>query len=120
MSAERGAERAVYFSKIKNVIQIIRFAYENGAKGLMLSTHDNAKLIIDELVKDKELKRNLNIYVLLPYMAKYVRMANERGMVNMLMEILGKATWNERLGIISKSGMGVLKKDITSNAEGIN
>ena len=113
MSAERGAERAGYFSKIENVIHIIRFAYENGAKGLMLSTHDNTKLIINELVKDDELKNNLNIYVLLPYMAKYVRMANERGMVNMVGEILGEATWKERIGIMSSGGMGVLKKDIS-------
>jgi len=113
MSTERGAERAGYFSKIENVIHIIRFAYENGATGLMLSTHENSKLIIDELAKDDELKSNLNVYVLLPYMAKYVRMANERGMVNMVSEILGKATWKERLGIMSSGSMGVLKKNIT-------
>jgi hypothetical protein len=113
MSTERGAERASFFSKIENVVHIIRFAYENGATGLMLSTHENTKLIVDELVKDEELKRNLNIYVLLPYMAKYVRMANERGMVDMIGDILGDATWKERLGIMSRGGMGVLKKDIT-------
>jgi len=112
MSVERGSERANYFSKIENVIHIIRFAYENGATGLMLSTHDNTKLILEELAKDDELKENLNIYVLLPYMAKYVRMANERGMVNMVEEILGAATWKERFGILSIGGMGVVKTDI--------
>ncbi len=113
MSSERGAQRASYFSDIENVIKIIRIAYENGANGLMLSTHDNSKLIIDELAKDEELRENLNIYVLLPYMAKYVRMANERGLVNMVGEILGNASWKDRLGIISSGGLGVLKKDIT-------
>jgi hypothetical protein len=113
MSFERGAERASHFSKIENVINIIRYAYKNGATGFMTSTHDNAKLIVDEIAKDKELRENLNIYVLLPYMAKYVKMANERGMVNMVSEILGQATWNERLKIMSTGGMGVLKKDIT-------
>ena len=111
MSAERGAERASFFSKIENVTHIIRFAYENGVTGLMLSTHENTKLIIDEIAKDNELKYNLNIYVLLPYMAKYVRMANERGMVNMMGEILGNATWKERIGIMSRGGIGALKKD---------
>lgn len=111
MSAEKGAEKAEFFSKIENVIHIIRFAYENGATGLMLSTHENTKLIIDEIAKDEELKNNLNIYVLLPYMAKYVRMANERGLVNMVGEILGNASWKERFGIMSKGGIGVLQKD---------
>ena len=113
MSFERGAERASHFSKIENVIHIIRYAYKNGATGLMMSTHDNAKLIADELAKDDELKQNLHIYVLLPYMAKYVRMANERGMVNMVGEILSQANWKERIGIMSSGGMGVLQKDIT-------
>ena len=111
MSAEKGAEKADFFSKIENVIHIIRFAYENGATGLMLSTHENTKLIIDEIAKEEELKNNLNIYVLLPYMAKYVRMANERGLVNIVGEILGNASWKERFGILSQGGIGVLKKD---------
>jgi len=113
MSAERGAERASYFNKIENVIDIIRFAYENGIKGLMLSTHENTKLILNELAKDDELKKNLNIYVLLPYMAKYVRLSNERGMINMVGEILGEASIKERLKIMSSGGIGVLKKDIS-------
>ena len=112
MSSERGAERARYFSKIDNVIKIIRFAYDNGTTGLMLSTHENSKAIIKGLLQDKVLKENLNIYVLLPYMAKYVRMANERGMVNMVGEILGGASWSKKLGIMSKGGIGLLQKDI--------
>ena len=58
-----------------------------------------------------ELKNNLNIYVLLPYMAEYVRMANERGLVNIVGEILGNASWQERFGILSQGGIGVLQKD---------
>ncbi len=111
MSAERGADRAAHFNKIDNVMHIIRFAYQNGIKGLMLSTHENAKLIIHELTKDKELQKNLNIYVLLPFMAKYVRLANERGMINMIGETLGGATFKERLKIMSSGSVGVLKKD---------
>ena len=61
MSSERGAKRASYFSNIKNVINVIKFAYESGARGLMLSTHENSKLIIEEICKDKELKKNLSL-----------------------------------------------------------
>ena len=61
MSAEKGAEKADYFSKIENVIHIIRFAYENGATGLMLSTHENTKLIIDEIAKELPKRNFLNI-----------------------------------------------------------
>ncbi len=114
MSSERGSERAAYFSDIKNVISIIKYAYDSGANGLMLSTHEYSKVIVDEISKDKELKNNLNIYVLLPYMAKYVRMANERGIINMISEILAGADWKQKYSILSTGGLGVMKGDITS------
>lgn len=114
MSAERGAARDSHFSNIDNVVNIIKFAYQRGAGGLMLSTHPRAKLIINALLKDRELRENLNIYILLPYIAKYVRMANEKSIVNMIRDTLGQATWKEKLNIMSKGGMGVLKKDLTS------
>jgi hypothetical protein len=45
-------------------------------------------------------------------MAKYVRMANERGSISMLDETLKQATWAERLAIGLKAGAGVVKKDL--------
>ena len=71
MSSERGAKRSSYFSNIKNVINVVKFAYESGAKGLMLSTHENSKLIIDEISKDKELKNN--------YLVQRYKMTDEMG-----------------------------------------
>lgn len=114
MSQERGAERDSHFSYIDNVTNIIKYAYSKGAGGLMLSTHPRSKLIINAILKDRELKENLSIYILLPYMAKYVRMANEKGIVNMIGDTLGQASWKEKLNIISKGSMGVLKKDLAS------
>ncbi len=114
MSSVRGAERATYFSNIDNVIKIIKYAHERGANGLMLSTHENSKLILEKIIKDDDLKNNLNIYVLLPYLAKYVKLANERGMVNMVLEILGGASFKDKLGIMSAGSFGLLKKDISS------
>ena len=111
MSSEKGIVREKYFNDISNIIDLIKYAHCEGAGGLMLSTHERAREIAKALRKDAELANNLNLYILLPYMAKYVRKANERGLVNMMFETLESAGWSERLRIGLKGGIGVLKQD---------
>ncbi len=112
LSSERGAARASHFNNIDNVVNIIRYAFDSGATGLMLSTHENARLIIDKLSEDPVLSRHLNLYVLLPYMAKYVRKANERGIVNIAGDILGEASWSNRIELLATGSSGILKGDL--------
>ena len=76
LSKSRGKSRFNYFSDVSNIEEVIDYCIENGAKGMMLSTHERSKKIID-ILKKKELK----IYPLLPYMQKYVTMANNKGIV---------------------------------------
>jgi hypothetical protein len=111
MSTSKGIATEQYFSKIENVIEIIRYAYSKGAKGLMLSTHSRAQEIADAIRMDPELSKNLNLYILLPYIAKYVRMANEKGIVKMVSDTLSQASWAERFSIGLTAGMGIIKKD---------
>jgi hypothetical protein len=112
LSSARGVATEQYFSSTENVISLVRMAYKAGVTGLMLSTHERAKAIADALRKDPELSSGLHLHILLPYMAKYVRMANERGLVSMLEEILGQASWAERMAIGLKAGIGVVTKDL--------
>ena len=111
MSSERGAERKQFFSNIDNVIDIIRFAHSQGATGLMLSTHPRAKEIAEALLKEPTLANNLQIYLLLPYMAKYVTMANEKGMINAVFDTLKQANWSERTSISIRGGIGVFTRN---------
>jgi hypothetical protein len=111
MSSERGVVREQYFSNINNIIGLIKYAYSQGAGGLMLSTHERSREIAEGLRKDTELANNLHLYILLPYMAKYVRKANERGFVNMIFETLESAGWSERISMGFKGGIGMLKQD---------
>ena len=111
LSAARGAETEEYFQDPKKIVDLIAFAYNLGARGLMLSTHEKAVTIAAEIVRRPTLKKNLNVYILLPYMAKYVKKANERGLVNMVFELLktGGLSTNFRIGL--KGSVGVLTKD---------
>ena len=55
LDAERGAQRATYFSQIDNVIKVIRWSQEEGVKGLMLSTHPNVNLILTAIKEEPEI-----------------------------------------------------------------
>jgi hypothetical protein len=112
MSSARGVATEQYFSSTENVISLVRTAYRAGVSGLMLSTHERARAIADALRRDSELSSGLHLHILLPYMAKYVRMANERGSISMLEETLKQATWAERMAIGLKAGTGVITKDL--------
>jgi hypothetical protein len=114
LSSARGVATEQYFSSTENVISLVRTAYRAGVTGLMLSTHERARAIADAIRSDAELSSNLHLHILLPYMAKYVRMANERGAISMLEETLKQATWGERLAIGLKAGTGVITKDLTT------
>jgi len=119
LSSARGVATEQYFSSTENVISLIRTAYKTGVTGLMLSTHERARAIADALRKDPELSSNLHLHILLPYMAKYVRMANERGLISMLDETLKQATWTERMAIGLKAGTGVVTKDLMAILESL-
>jgi len=114
MSSEKGLASATYFNKIENVIELIEYAYDEGATGIMLSTHPNAINIKNAIQKNKKLNDNLNVYILLPYMAKYVRMMNEKGLINIIMDILKQANFKEKINLMSQSIFSLINKDFIS------
>ena len=111
MSVERALSRELQFSDIERIMAVIRYAYQKGARGMMLSTHMRAAEVAEAIAADDELRENLNIYILLPYMAKYVRVANQKGVFSMVSEMLGATKWSERFQMAMNTGGGLLKMD---------
>ena len=111
MSSERGAERERLFADVRRALDVIRYARGEGAGGMMMSTHPRAALIADAIREDVDLRENFNIYILLPYMAKYVRAANEKGAVNVVLDTLSMASWKERVRLVKHGAIGLLKQD---------
>jgi hypothetical protein len=112
LSSAKGAAKENFFKNSGNVLDIVRFSVDSGVGGLMLSTHPNAPMVIDAIKQDAQLAGNLNFYPLLPYISKYVRSSNEKGIVNVIQDALGKAKVGEKFRLILSGGMGVLKKDL--------
>lgn len=110
LSSARAAEREQAFRDIGRIVSIIRCAHEHGASGLMLSTHDRVPEVTDALRADPDL-RDMGVHVLLPYMAKYVRAANTKGMIGMLSDILSQTTWSSRLRLGLTSGRALVRGD---------
>lgn len=91
LSQEQGNVKDQKFSNRNALTEVLRYAHSKGVKAMMMSTHPRAQVILDILAKDPVLKDDFTVYPLLPYIVKYVRQANEKGMFNVLTDILSHA-----------------------------
>jgi hypothetical protein len=112
LSAARGEERSRHFSDPGNILSMVRHAHGLGARGMMLSTHDRAAPVADLVRRDKVLSQDMRLYPLLPYITKYITQANEKGMLNVVLDALGGSGVMDKLGMLWRGGLGVLTKDV--------
>lgn len=111
--AKTGNEREAYFSDVKRILDIIHFTYDCGVKAMMMSTHERATLVGEELTRDPKLKDEFGVYLLVPYVAKYIKQANEKGLVNIVKDAIGGTTTKEKISMFFRGGMGLLTKDMS-------
>jgi len=112
LNSQTGNAKEAYFGEMKRILDIIHFAFDLDVKGMMVSTHERAISLAQALQQDQQLKKGLGIYLLLPYIAKYVKQANEKGLVNIVLDSLAGTSLQSKIGVYWRGGMGYLKKDI--------
>ena len=112
LSAEKGMVKEKQFSDTKTAIDVIESAFDSGVRGMMMSTHPRAELIIKDLQNNNRLTENLNFSVLLPYLQKYVTMANEKGAVNMIFDIIKRSSLKQQFGLLLSGGSFLAKRDL--------
>jgi hypothetical protein len=112
LSQERARGRVDLFSDSQKILDVIKMSYELGGTGMMLSTHQRACQIMEAVGSEQELSRNMNFYPLIPYVQGYVRRANEMGVLGMLSDALQPASTSNKLKILFKGGINVMKKDL--------
>ena len=112
LDAKVGSQKEAQFSEVKKIMDIINFCYDQDVKALMMSTHERAALVADEVQKSDRLKNDLGIYLLVPYIAKYVKQANEKGIVNIVRDSLKDISFQDKVGMFMRGGIGLLTKDV--------
>lgn len=117
LSAETDAMRDAHDADIPDVVSIIRQAMSQGVNGFVMSTHPRAVSICDALRADKALTAALNLYPVLPDIAKYAREADELGLATMVSEALSGASAMQKIGMFLKGGAGLLPRDVYSMIE---
>ncbi len=113
-SQDKGRETGERFRDVQEIQKMLHLALDNGVTGVMLSTHPMIYEITDMMRHDARLKNGMRIYVNLPYIFKYIRMASESGIVQSLKNTLGGQGPFGSLLFLLKSTRGVLTGDYLS------
>jgi hypothetical protein len=111
LSHERARLRSLKNNSFENAVNVIRYSYENGVKDMMINTHPNIDEFFMEL-KNEDLLDKINFHPMIPYAAGYVQKLTEKGSIGVLKDILSSTGIKNEIKIISKSGLGFLKKDL--------
>lgn len=112
LNQERGNNKQQKFENKSALADVLRYAHSRGIKAMMMSTHPRAQIVLDIVANDPVLKDDFTIYPLLPYIVKYVRQANEKGMLNLLMDILSKTSLSQKFNMFFSGTKGVLGQNV--------
>lgn len=116
LSQEKGNEKESKFEDKNLISDVLTYSRVKGVNAMMMSTHPRAATVID-IIKNNSNLSDMKIYPLLPYIAKYVRQANEKGLANVLMDVLGSANLSQKFSLLLGGSKGILGKDINKIVE---
>jgi hypothetical protein len=113
LSQERARSKASESQNIDNIAEVIKYSFNLGIKGMVVSTHPALKTLIDKLRSERsEILEKFEFYPILPYVQGYVTKINEKGMINTIIETLSSGSFKNKMKIVTKGGIGVIRKDI--------
>tara|TARA_B100000315_G_C14569025_1_gene584504 strand:- start:414 stop:1286 length:873 start_codon:yes stop_codon:yes gene_type:complete len=103
-SQNRGIQKAMKFQNIDSILSFIEKSYGAGIDRMMLSTHPLAVQLCKKIVKSK-LEERITFLPLVPYMQKYIRQANESGILNMVGSLIETMGIKKGISALSKAGL---------------
>jgi hypothetical protein len=111
LSGEKGSSKEIHFQDVRNIIQVMEWAYELGAQGVMLSTHPRVEEVCNGIRSSRMLKDEFRIYPNIPYVAKYVRDATEKGLVGLIYDVLSRTSISDKFTMLVRGTKNLFKKD---------
>jgi len=113
LSQERSRAKINDIGNIEKIIPILESSVKKGVRGFVVSTRPELKILVDYLQKNKpELIEELEFYPIIPYLQRYVTKMTEKGVMGTLQDILGPASTKDKIKLVTKGGIGFLKKDL--------
>jgi len=112
LSQERARKKASTSQNFQNALEVIKYSYKLGVKGMVVSTHPTLKDLIHKIKTESDLIDKMEFYPILPYVQGYVLKINEMGILNTLMDTLSPAGMINKMKIITNGGFGIMKKDL--------
>lgn len=111
LSQEQGNVKSLKFEDQDLIKDVLLHASSLGVNAMMMSTHPRSEILIDIIKNDSRLS-DFKIYPLLPYIRKYVTQSNEKGMLNVVLDILKKVSVSEKFSMMLGGAKGLLGKDV--------
>lgn len=108
MSQDKGRATYEQFKDLNEIKRILKYGLSKGVKGVMFSTHPSIYEICDMIRADKDLKNNMNIYVNVPYIIKYVSMVTEMGMYDTIKTMLKGKSGSGKTKFLLQTGINAL------------
>jgi hypothetical protein len=112
LSQETGNFKAAQFEDTHRIIEVLLHCHDLGVRGMMMSTHPRASAISEQLGKENTLSKHWRLYPLVPYIQKYVRGANEKGLINVVKDTLMQTSLSQKFSMLWRGGQGLVTKDI--------
>ena len=111
LSQEKGNQKELRFEDSALIEDVLIYAHDLGVNSMMMSSHPRSTIVVN-LIKNNSDLSEMKVYPLLPYIAKYVRQANEKGITNLLIDVLSKANFSQKFSIMVNGAQTILGKDI--------
>jgi predicted metal-binding protein len=111
-SQERGNEKAARFEDPQRIIDMFHCCHDQGVRGVMMSTHVRAGAVCTAMARAATTLATWRVYPLVPYMQKYIRGSNEKGLVNVVLDTLAQASLGQKFRLLVQGGRGLLGKDL--------
>ena len=112
LSHERGRARAEKYKTFDYTVDVIKCAHEYGMSEMAVGTRPRLGELINCIKKKSNLIEEINFNPILPYAQDYVLKVSEKGLMSTMKEVLGGAGIQNELKILTKGGLGFLKKDL--------
>jgi len=111
LSQEIARQKAAKSQNFDNILEVMNFSFNMGINKMVVSTHPQLKDLIMHIKNNSELINKFEFYPIIPYVQGYISKVNDMGMINALKDILNSANFQNKISILTKGGLGVLRKD---------